>query len=188
MATTADKLRDWWEVKTPRERRLVMVLAAVLAFAIVAAIVLSIQRGLTRLEEGNALKRDALDSVRIYQSSAIKRNLSTSTVAFSETAVDLDTYINNIFKEMSLTSPTYPSPKTTEKGAYTEVAMDIKITQELTVLQMAELLEKIETKDRKVFVKNLEIRNRRGTEDKLNMSMTVITFKKNKKPVAEGES
>ncbi len=180
MASTVDRFRDWWEVKTPRERSLVLLLGGFLIFAIVFGVALSVRGGISEIADSNAEKREALDSVRLYQLSAAGRS-TKSQVKFTDVAVDLDSYVNNIVQELSLKSPTYPTPKTTEKGAYTEVSMEIRINQELTVAQVTELLEKIETKDKRVFVSEVEIRNRSGKEDKLSLNMTVVTFKKAKK-------
>jgi hypothetical protein len=93
-------------------------------------------------------------------------------------AIKLDSYIDEIIGQLKLQSPAYPSKKETPKGEYIEVTMDIRLPKPVTVYELSDLLEKIETKDPKVIVRDLNIRKNFAEKNKLDVSLVVATYYK----------
>jgi hypothetical protein len=113
-----------------------------------------------------------------YRASGAQRSANTVAALITDTGVELDTYLDGIFNEMKLESPAYPKVKETVKGGIAELSIDVKVAN-ITVSQLGELLEKIETRDRRVMVKELAIKRNFRDKEKLDLQkLHVVTFKK----------
>lgn len=183
MAANLDSLRDRWERMAPRERTLVSALAVTLVVCLLAWVAFSIRDGLTTIEEKNEVSRDALRALAQYRAGAAVRRAEAPDEKIGDKAIDLDTYIDEIVNELSLKSPTYPATKETTKNGFTEITIRIQMAG-LSIYELKDLLERIENRKPNVVIKELHIKRVFHDKEKLNLEMTVATYKK---AAAEGD-
>lgn len=186
MPAAVERAKEWWEGKAPRERRLLAALGATLVVCVLAWVGMSIRSGLRALEGKNQDARNALAALdRQRQTQATKVDTKPK-VTIPETALALDSYLDPIIKEVGLESPTYPAPKEAPKGtppgSLTEVSIKVAL-KELTILQLKDLLEKVETGNPLVATTELHVKKSFRDPEKLDVDFTVVTYYK-KKPGA----
>ena len=179
MANFTERAKDWWEGKAPRERRLLAILGATLIVCIVGWVAMTIRGGLGAIESKNARARDALEAIDLHRRLvAANATPATKKVEIPATPVDLATYVDGIITEVELKSPTYPTPKETQRGEAIELSFHIAL-QDLTISQLETLLEKLETRNPVVVVTELKVSHPNYREqDKLDVDMTIATFYK----------
>lgn len=189
MAASFQGARDRWDRMNPREQGLVLVLGITLIVCIIAALVARIQGGMEDLEKSNAEARKALNSLAIYRNAKARADGTSTDVKVPDKAVELDSYLENIISELELTSPTYPALKTTPVGTYEELSFEIQL-KGLSIENLTQLLEKIETGSKLVVVKKLNIDQNFRDKEKLDLDFTVATYKTKsaeKEDEADGE-
>ncbi len=172
-----DRLRERWEQMQERERRLVVILGATLAVCIFLWIGFSIRDGLGEIEAKNDETREALLSLTRFREAGGGSPAASSAVQIPEEAVKLSRYLETIIKDLGLKSPTYPQEKETTKGDYTEASFTIQMG-EMTVFELKDLLEKIETNNRAVVVRELKIKRKVRDQEKLDVTLSVSAFRK----------
>jgi hypothetical protein len=179
MANFSERAKDWWEGKAPRERRLLAILGTTLVVCVVAWVTMTIRGGLSAIEKKNDRAREALSAIDLHRRVAAQKAEPTARqITIPTTPVDLATYVDGIITEVQLKSPTYPTPKETPKGEHVELSFHI-VLQDLTITQLEQLLEKIETKNPVVVVTELKVSHPNYREqDKLDVDMTIATFYK----------
>ncbi len=183
-----ERLRERWEQITPRERMLVAVLGSVAVAGIVAISVASIQHRLADLAEKNEQTRAALQRLARYRQNMAEQGPQEVAAKIGSEPIGLDSYLDGIINELKLQSPAYPPRKEAAKGEFTEVTMDIRMPKPLTVFELKDLLERIETRDPKVIVRDLNIRKNFSDKSKLDVTMVVATYyKKAKEKDKKGE-
>jgi hypothetical protein len=173
---TMEKLRDRWEAMQERERRLVLVLGVTIVVCAFLWVAFTIRGGLSSIEAKNEATREALLSLAEYRASGGAKG-AADTVEIPAEAIKLSRYLETIIKESGLKSPTYPQEKETTKGDYTEVSFAIQMS-EISVFELKDLLEKIESRNRAVVVRELKIKRKVSDQEKLDVTMTVSTFRK----------
>ncbi len=180
-------LRDRWEHMAPRERNLLMLLGATAVICLFALVANSITSGLDRIETGNEEKREALKNLVVLKQQK-SRQSSGPTVKIGTEAPSLSTYLEEISKEVGVQIPNYQPQPPIDNGGFEEISGRIEL-REVTVYQLAEFLEKVETKNRTVVVTSLTIEKSRRDQDKLRKAaMVVSTYRQKKAPApAEGE-
>jgi hypothetical protein len=180
MANPFEGIRDRWERMALRERKLLLVLGGVLAVALLFGIGLTISNGLKAIEAKNEETRSALRALAAYRAGAAQRNTNTTAARITDDAPDLVTYLNGIVNELGLKSrPRYPSVKTNVKGGYAELSIDIRMPDPLTITELTQFLEKIETKDPRVVIKEMSLKRDFRDSEKLSVQkLTVVTFRK----------
>ena len=176
MAARIGGARDRWDRMNTREQRLVLVLGITLVICIVAALVAKIQGGMEDLEKSNAEARKALRSLAIYRNAKARSEGSGAGVEIPKKAVELDSYLENIISELELASPTYPALKVVQVGTYEELSFAIQI-KGLSIQNLTQLLEKIESGSKLVVVKELNIDRNFRDKEKLDLDFTVATYK-----------
>ena len=188
MPAAVERAKEWWEGKAPRERRLLAALAATLVVCVLAWVGMSIRGGLRALERKNQDARNALVALERQRQTQATKVETKPKVAIPETAVALDSYLDPIIKDVGLESPTYPAPKETAKGtppgSLTEVSIKVSL-KELSILQLKDLLEKVETGNPLVATTELHVKKSFRDPEKLDVDFTVVTYYK-KKPGAAG--
>jgi type II secretory pathway component PulM len=177
MAASIDGLRERWERMNPREQRLVMALSATLVVCIIAAMVAKIQSGMADIEAKNSESRKALRSLAVYRNAKARAAGTGSEVTVPDKPVALDSYLEGIISELELTSPTYPALKEDAVGEYVELSFEVAL-KGLDILQMTELLEKVETGSRLVVIKEINIDTNFRDKEKLDLKVKVATYKK----------
>jgi type II secretory pathway component PulM len=181
MAAAVERAKDWWEGKAPRERRFLAALGATLVICVLAWGAINIRSGLNAIEKRNQEARDALAAIDRHRVTMATQAAQKPAVTIPDTQLALDAYLNPIITELGLPEPTYPGVKDTQKGAYTERAITVKL-KGLNIDQLKDLLEKIETKNPAVAITEIKIKkNSFGDPEKnLEVDLTVITFSKQK--------
>lgn len=179
MAAAVERAKDWWEGKAPRERKLIAALAATFTVCILGWTAMTIRGGLRAIEEKNQDARNALVAIERHRQTKATQETHKPAVKIPETQLALDTYLDPIIKEVGLESPTYPAPKETLKGGNTEVSIKVSL-KELTIYQLKDLLEKVETQNQVVAVTELHVKKSFRDQEKLDVDFTVVTFYKKK--------
>lgn len=173
---TMERLRDRWEAMQERERRLVAILGITVVVCLFLWVAFTIRGGLSSIEDKNEATREALLSLADYRAAGGAKG-KTDAIEIPAEAIKLSRYLETIIKESGLKSPTYPQEKESTKGDYTEISFSIQMN-ELTVFELKDLLEKIESRNRAVVLRELKIKRKVREQEKLDVTMTVSTFEK----------
>lgn len=171
-------LRDRWEHMTPRERTLMALLGVALVVTVFGVIGMTITDGLGDIADKNEARRDALQSLAVYRQQKAEGQGDTPKVKIPREPVDLPAYLEDIAKEVGVEIPSYSPQPQGQRGSYDEIAVNIDL-RELTVYELADFLEKVETRNRAVVITQLHVERSFRDEDKLRKaSMTVATYAK----------
>ena len=170
-----DKLRDKWETITPRERRMVLLLGVSFIVIVVLYVALEISDGLTALEAKNERTRKALRSLDRYRSTARTSAPDDPTKLIGAQAVKLESYIYRAGEKAEVTVPGVNSRSPTTRGRYTAHAASVEI-RELTLTQIKDFLEALESESRIVVVSSLQIRRNFRDKEKLDLNLEVVTW------------
>jgi hypothetical protein len=177
MASAIDRAKEWWESKAPRERRLVIALGATLVILTVGWVAMSIRGGLTAIEKKNQQSREALAAIDMQRILKQSQGAGQPVVTIPTSPVALDTYLDGIITEVGLKSPTYPAPKETQKGEVVELTIHVAL-QDLTIYQLKDLLEKVETQNPVVVVTELHVKKNFGNKENVDVDFTAATYYK----------
>jgi hypothetical protein len=177
MASALDRAKEWWESKAPRERKLVLALAATLVICTVLWVAMTIRGGLSAIEKKNDRSREALAAIDMQRILKQSQGAGQPVVTIPDSPVALDTYLDGIITEVGLKSPTYPAPKETQKGNTVELTIHVAL-QDLTIYQLKDLLEKIETKNPVVVVTELHVKKNFGNKENVDVDFTAATYYK----------
>jgi len=178
MPASVERAKDWWEGKAPRERRLLAALGATLIVCLLLWLGMSIRGGLRAIEKRNQEARNALVAIEHHrQTLAVQAASQKPVVAIPETQLALDTYLDPIIKEVGLESPAYPAPKETQKGPFTEVSIRVAL-KDLSIAQLTDLLEKVETKNPVVATTELHVKGSFRNKENLDVDFMVVTYYK----------
>lgn len=177
MAINVDGMRDRWERMNPREQRLLMLLGIALVVCLVAAVVFYIQNGMAATKRQNDESREALRALEVYRNAKAEAERATSgaAVAFPKKALELDSYLDDIITELQLESPTYPKVKKKTKDSFTEASIEVKL-RGLTIQQLADFFERVESRSPFVAVTALNIDTNFKDKEKLDLDFTITTF------------
>ena len=177
MASALDRAKEWWETKAPRERKLVLALGATLLICTVGWVAMTIRGGLSGIEKKNDQSREALAAIDMQRILKQSQGAGQPVVTIPDTPVALDTYLDGIITEIGLKSPTYPAPKETQKGSTVELTIHVAL-QDLTINQLKDLLEKIETQNPVVVVTELHVKKNFGNKENVDVDFTAATYHK----------
>lgn len=177
MASGIEGLRERWESITPRERGLVVLLGVSFVVVIVGLIGFRINDGLDRLTKKNEATRGALQELASYRASESRVAAKTErqAVAIGSEPLKLDDYLFRIADELKITIPKVDKPSETKKGKFMESATKINL-RGLTINQLTDLMQRIETKSNLVVITDLFIRRHFRQNDQLNVEMTIATY------------
>lgn len=180
-----DSLRERWERITPREQKLVILLGLTAVGIALALVGFAISDGLSAREAKNKRTRHALSLLREVRAAGADRSVDTPQVKIPDQPTELESYLEEIGKEVGVPIPGYsPRPKAT-KGKFTEVSTRIEV-RGITILELKDLLEQIETKSKVVVVTNLHVKRHFRDMDKLDVDMVVSTFYRDNKSEGSG--
>ncbi len=185
MAAAVERAKEWWEGKAPRERTLLAALAATAVILGLAGVAMTIRGGLRVIETKNEDTRNALIAIDRHRQAQASQTTHKPSVTIPETAIPLDTYLDPIIKDVGLESPTYPAPKETPKGQSVEVSIKVSL-KELTIYQLKDLLEKVETQNPVAAVTELHVKKSFRDQEKLDVDFTVATFYRKKAGAGAG--
>lgn len=180
-------MRDRWEHMTPRERMLMALLAVALVVTVFAFIGQTIWGGLDNIAQNNELRRDALRSLDVYRMQKAQGTDKGPAIKIPKEPVDLPAYLEEIGKEVGVEIPSYSPQPQVARGSYDEIAVNIDL-RDITVQELADFLERVETRNRAVVVTQIHVERSFREEGSLRKaSMTVATYAKRETTSGEGE-
>ena len=172
-----DKLRDKWEAISPRERRMVLLLGVSFVLVMIIYVSLQIREGLTALEAKNAKARKALKTLTDYKAQARAVTGDDPSKLIKAEAVKLESYIYKAGEKANVTVPGVNTRSPSPKGSYTAHAATVEI-RELSISQIKDFLEAIETENKIVMVSAIQIRRNFRDKEKLDLNLEVVTWSK----------
>ena len=169
-------LRDWWEGITPREQRLVLGASIATVLIVLIYIGLQINDGLKAIDTKNQETRNALEALHNYRLGEAELEAKPK-VAIPAEPLKLETYLEEIAKEVDITIPSFNQVSPETKGEYLVTSKRIEL-RKVTIHQLKDFLHKVETKKPAVVIRNLQIRPVFRDKEKLNVPMLVSTYSK----------
>ena len=185
MPSPIERGRERWERMNSRERKLTVALALTFVVCIVAWLAFMARDHMADIESKNKTSRKALRALAQHRAGAARQS-SADKVEIPESPVALDSYLEEIIGELELESPTYPAPKSSEKGSFVEWSFRVEL-KELSIEEVAEFLEKLETRSAVVVVKELTIDTSFKDKEKLDLELVVATYSEKPDESAAGD-
>jgi hypothetical protein len=183
----SDRARDFWDRISPRERRLVVVLAIAAPITIAVWLGLAISDGLDDMQHRNDRARQALDVLADLRARGQTHAPVDNVVATMGTEpLDLDTYLTNAAKKarFELKSTITPHPKQARNGFVTSTS-SLQLDK-LTIEEVKDFLGAVESDSKLVAVTHLEIRRDFREKDKLDVNLDVSAYSKEPPAKQEG--
>lgn len=180
MAASMERLRDRWEQVSPREQRLILALG--ITFVVVVLFVLGrgITGGLDALNEKNQKARATLRVLHDYRQNMGSSAGETQEVKLPDEPVKLQSYLEGIAGEVGITIPGFnPQADATKEGVLT-ASTRFQI-RGISLQQLTDFLEKVESKSPHVVVQSLDIKRDFRDKQKLDVDLHVTTYANAKK-------
>jgi type II secretory pathway component PulM len=171
-----EQWRERWDKLAERERRLVLALGVTFVAVILISVGLRINKGLSEIEKRNADTRRALAALQNYRMSDSKQ-ADEPAVTLSDKPVRLETYLSGIADEVGVKIPAFNPLAPTTRDDVMENSTKIEI-RDMSINDLTQFLEKVETKSPTVVVKQLNIQRHFRDKEKLNVNLVVSTFSK----------
>ena len=186
MATASERARDFWDRISPRERRLVVVLAIATPIILAIWLGLNIHDGLAAKEAKNDEIRRALVVLADLKARGPDSSPTDDVIATMGTEpLSLDTYLTNAATKSGFTlRGTQQKTPVTRNGFVTNsVSCDVS---DLPIDQLRKFLQEIETGSKVVVITKLDLRRDFKDKEKLDAKLEVTTYSKEPKKVEEG--
>lgn len=180
-----NNLRDRWERMNPRERKLMLALGITFVICIFGWLGFTAKDYMGAIEAKNDASRKALRALAQHRAGAAQQ-ASRKQVEIPASPVSLDSYLEDIVNELGLESPTYPAPKSAEKGEFDEWSFKVEL-KELSIYEVKDFLERVETKSDVVVIKELRLKQNFRKDDKLDLEVIVATYSKKQGDESDGE-
>jgi hypothetical protein len=178
-----DAFREKWERWTPRERRLVVLLAATFAVFVVGLVGRQIFSGLSTLEEKNERTRNALKLLEENREDLIaaRSKAGAEMSVFDTSAPPLATYLEEIANELGIQIPESTERQGAPKGKFAERLVEVKL-KNLTLAELAEFLRRVETKSPAVVTQRVMVmKSAFGQPEKLDSAdLTIAAYERAK--------
>jgi hypothetical protein len=181
MSAINDKLRDFWDRISPRERRLVIIAAVALPVTLAIWLGLNIRDGLVEMEKRNNDTRKALRILADLRARGETQNEEADIVKTIGTEpLSLPTYLDNAAKKAQFTlKSTTPHPPQTKNGFVTN---SVSCTlDDLTIEQLKTFLMEVEMGSKFVAVTHIDLRRDFRDKEKLDVNLEVSTYSAEKK-------
>ncbi len=174
-----DTLREKWDGITPRERRIVVIGGAAAVVTIVLWLGMSIRDGLTTIETRNKRLEKALDAlVDVRAHGGARKPQADDVVSTMGTEpLALETYLSKAADQVKITVPSYNPRTPVEKNGFVTKTTQIEL-RDLSIEQIKDFLEQIETGNKLVQVTSLTINRNFRDKDKLDAKLEVSTYAK----------
>lgn len=185
MATSMERLRDRWEQISPREQRLILALG--ITFVVVVLFILGrgITGGLDALNEKNQKARATLRVLHDYRQNMGSSAGEAQEVKLPDEPVKLQSYLEGVAGEVGISIPGFnPQADATKEGVLT-ASTRFQI-RGISLQQLTDFLEKVETKSPHVVVQSLDIKRDFRDKQKLDVDLHVTTYA-NAKKTEDGE-
>jgi type II secretory pathway component PulM len=178
MAAFVDTLRDRWDGISPRERNLVVLLGASFVVCVIVYLALSIHVGLSALEGRNARTRRALLTLADLRARGELNASQNDTTEIPSEPVKLESYLTKAASKVGITIPSYnPRPSTTTKSGFAVHAGQVEL-RELTITQLKDLLEAIESDSKVVVITAMTVSRNFRDKQKVDLKLDLATYSK----------
>lgn len=169
-----DRLRDFWDRISPRERAMVLVLGVAVPVGLALWLGFSIHDGLVAMENRNDQTRKALDVIADLKVRGTPAP-AADVVKIPDEPLALETYISQAAKKNSLTfkGSIDSRPKVTHNGF---VTMTVSCALDnITTEQLKGFLAEVE-REKVVYVTHLTVRRDFSDKKKLDATFDVSTY------------
>jgi hypothetical protein len=186
MPSIQERARDFYDRISPRERKLVLLLAIAAPITIVLWLGLAIHDGLGDMEARNERTRKALRIVDDLKGRGPIKAADDVLATMGTEPLSLDTYLTNAATKAGFTlKGTTPRTPITKNGFVTS-SVSCQVS-DLTIDQLKKFLQEVESGSKVTSVTRLEIQRRdyKG-KDKLDANLEVSTYSKEPPPKGEG--
>lgn len=178
MSTFADNARDWWERKNPRERVLVMALAAITPITLAVYLGSYISEGLTKIEKSNAATRRALATLVDLRARGPASEPDDELLASMPTEpIGLESYLSRSAEKVKIKIPRFNPRTPVTKNGFTTQSMQIDLN-DVTLSEARSFLEAVESDSRYVAVTALKASRKFGVKEKVNFTLEISTYAK----------
>ena len=178
MSDLSDRLRDKWDSITPRERRLVVILGIAVPTILVIWLGLKISDGLDGREKKVQRMRKALKTLQgLRMQGEVNKPTDDALSQMTATLVPLETYVANAADKVGIPKPKVTPHNGPPKDGFVSQAVEFDV-RDVTLTQLKDLLEGLETGSKLVAVTSLKIdkRTRDEEKDKLDARLEVTTY------------
>ncbi len=184
MATTTQRLRDRWDQISPREQRLLLVLAVASVVVVIGLLWRGISAGLSEIEQQNQDLRGVLTLLEEYREVRATSGAASERVELPAQPVKLQSYLEEIANGLGITIPGFsPLPAAIREGVATaSTRIDVR---DISIADLGSFLSQVETRSESVVVESLEIRTGRRDKEKLDVTMVVTAYAAAKKDESE---
>ncbi len=183
----ADRARDFWDRISPRERKLVVLLA------IAVPITLAIWLGLS-IRDGLAEREDRIDKMR--RALAIVADLKRRGPAtapeddplkdIGPEPLSLDTYLDNAAKKAGFTIKVISPHTPVTRNGFVTTSVSLNV-DDLEIDKLTTFLREVETASKAVAITSLETMRDRRDRTKIDAKLVVSTYSREKTEPAGGE-
>jgi hypothetical protein len=176
-----ERIREWWESKTLRERRLVALLGFAAGVTLLGWIGFQIYDGLGELEDQNEARQALLHSLSEHRDELIaQRGGGGSAVDhIGDQAEALPTYLESIETKVGdVKINNVTSEKENKKGKFLEKSVQVTLVN-VTLDQVARFLERLESDSKIVVTQRLFLKRSSSDKEKLDrVEITVATYER----------
>lgn len=182
----SDSARDFWDRISSRERVLVVLLAIAVPIGIALWLGLAIHDGLVAMDERNERTREALKIVEETKARGPQTQQTEEKIEIPNDPVMLETYLSNAATAAGFTiRGKSPRPPVTKNGFVTSsVTFNL---EDLDIDKLKKFFEEVELKNKVVFTTYLKIKRDFRDKKKIDASVEVSSYSKEKKEKKEGE-
>lgn len=186
MSAISDKARDFWDRISPRERRLVILLAIAAPVCIAIWLGLSIRDGLVNMETRNERTRKALRVLDGMRAEGTPAQKTDDVVAMMGTEpLSLPTYLDTAAKSAGFTLKSTSQARTLSRNGFVTTSVTVSL-EDLSIDQLKNFLSTVETNSKVVVVTHIDLRRDFRDKAKLDVNLEVSTYSKEKPSTGEG--
>jgi hypothetical protein len=183
----ADSARDFWDRISPRERKLVVLLAVAAPILIALWLGSSIKDGLDQRDQRNEQMRRALATLAELKSRGPLTSPQDDPLKdIGPEPLSLDTYLDNAAKKAGfpIKTTTPHTPVTRNGFVTTSVSLNV---DDLEIDKLKTFLQEVETASKAVAITSLETSRDRRDRTKIDAKLIVSTYSREKTEASGGD-
>jgi type II secretory pathway component PulM len=182
----ADRARDFWDRISPRERKLVVLLAVAAPITVAIWLGLEIQEGLEAREDHNAEMRRALTVLaELKRRGPAQAMKDDPTRDIGPEALSLDTYLDNAARKAGFTLKGTSPHTPVSRNGFTTTSVSLNV-DDLEIEKLKAFLQEIETASKVVVITTLETTRDRRDRTKIDAKLVVSTYSRDKTESGDG--
>lgn len=186
MSALTERVKDFWDRISPRERMLVVIAAIAAPITIVVWLGTSIQDGLDAMEARNTKMRKALVVVEDLRARGPAQPVDDVVATMPTEPLSLDTYLDNAAKKAGFTIKTTTPHTPVSKNGFTTNSVALKVDDiELETLKV--FLQELETTSKVVAVTHLTVNTDFKQPTLVDASLEVSTYSKDAPKAEAGD-